>query len=119
MKNDFSTYKALLDFGNAYLEKHNITNYQKEAEWLLLHIIDKSYSQLFSVISLPPSLKEIDDYLQCINLRGNHIPIQLIMGKATFYGRDFIIEPGVFIPRPETEIIINELKKKVFPQSLI
>ena len=115
MKNDFLTYKALLDFGSICLEKHNIANHIKEAEWLLLHILNKSYSQLFSEFSSPPSLKEINDYLQCINLRSDHIPIQLIMGKATFYGRDFIIDPGVFIPRPETEIIINELKKKVFP----
>tara|TARA_B110000014_G_C20009454_1_gene523346 strand:+ start:439 stop:789 length:351 start_codon:yes stop_codon:yes gene_type:complete len=115
MKNDFSTYKTLIDFGSICLEKHNIANYRKEAEWLLLHIINKSHSQLFSKLSSSPSLKEINDYLQCINLRSDHIPIQLIMGKATFYGRDFIIDPGVFIPRAETEIIINELKKKAFP----
>ena len=69
--------------------------------------------------SHPFPLKEINDYLQCINLRSDHIPIQLIMGKATFYGRDFIIDPGVFIPRPESELIINILKKKAFLQPLI
>ena len=37
-------------------------------------------------------------------------PFQHIIGKASFYGRDFIINQNVFIPRPETEIIIDQLK---------
>ena len=113
MTNNFLTYKALLTFGGDCLEKNNITNHKKEAEWLLLHVINKNYSWLFSESMSTPSLEEINYYLQCINLRNDHIPLQLIMAKATFYGRDFIIDPGVFIPRPETEILINELKKKV------
>ena len=46
----------------------------------------------------------------------NHEPIQYILGEARFHGLDFIIEPGVLIPRQETDelidIIIDENKDK-------
>ena len=38
-------------------------------------------------------------------------PFQLILGKASFYGRDYFINQNVLIPRPESEIIIDLLKK--------
>ena len=47
------------------------------------------------------------------------MPLQLVMGKATFYGRDFSIFPNVFIPRQDTEILIDVCKKKNSIQPLI
>ena len=39
-----------------------------------------------------------------------------ILGKATFYGRDFFIYPDVFIPRQSSEVIIDIFKKKISAQ---
>ncbi|MCD6407483.1 peptide chain release factor N(5)-glutamine methyltransferase, partial [bacterium] len=45
-----------------------------------------------------------------------------ITGKVNFYGHDFFIEKGVFIPRPETEILVENVlkiwKEKFYPQKI-
>ena len=114
MGNNFINYKALITFGASLLKNHTVSNYKKESEWLLMHLTNKNYSSIIIDLNLIPTTKEIDDFIHLINLRCDHIPLQVIIGKASFYGRDFILFPDVFIPRPETEIIIDYLKKKPF-----
>lgn len=118
MSKNFTTYQSLLEYGRDNLKKHRIDNYIKEAEWLLLYVTNQKHMWLYSQLITAPSINHINQYLHCIELRSNHIPFQLIVGKATFYGRDFSIKPDVFIPRPETELIIDILKKKPFPPFL-
>jgi release factor glutamine methyltransferase len=50
-----------------------------------------------------------------IKRRSAHEPLAFIRGKTEFYGREFIINKDVLEPRPETETIIELLKKLVEP----
>lgn len=43
--------------------------------------------------------------------RSTHEPLAYIRGKNEFYGREFLITPDVLEPRPESETMIDELKK--------
>lgn len=47
--------------------------------------------------------------------RATHTPLAYIRGKAPFYGRDFIVDPRVLVPRPETEAMIDTLKSLPLP----
>ena len=116
---NLSTIQSLLDYGKKQLQQNRISNYKKEAEWILLYVLQKNVSWIITHKQDPPGNNERNLFIDYIERRSDHIPIQLIMGQATFYGRDFSILPGVFIPRPETEIIIDLLKKKLFLEPLI
>jgi release factor glutamine methyltransferase len=58
------------------------------------HLIDPSYT-------VDPS-REPDLEAALVRLQEGE-PVQYVLGKATFFGRDFRVGPGVLIPRPETE----------------
>ena len=114
----FLTLDSLLEFGSEYLCSHSISNYKQESSWILLHTIKQNPTWLYSHKNDQPTDKEVDNYLKMIYKRGDHIPLQLILGSATFYGRNFTIYPDVFIPRQDTETIIDVCKKKNLIQPL-
>lgn len=56
-----------------------------------------------------------NDLKNLIRLRMKGLPLQYLTGSQAFYGRDFYVNTGVFIPRPETEGLV-ELALKKIPQ---
>ena len=65
------------------------------------------------------SVKEDQD-LECILARlHNFEPIQYILGEARFLGRTFRVTPGVLIPRPETEELVEIMLKELSPVSRV
>ncbi|WP_456393326.1 peptide chain release factor N(5)-glutamine methyltransferase [Nitratifractor sp.] len=55
--------------------------------------------------------EEIEDagsFWQKIQRRRDHEPLEYITGRAGFYGQEFLVAPGALIPRPETEILVEE-----------
>lgn len=58
--------------------------------------------------------------LESILTRLHHFePIQYILGEARFLGRTFYVAPGVLIPRPETEELVELMLKELSPVSRI
>lgn len=53
-------------------------------------------------------VRKLDNLL---NRRARHVPLAYLRGKAEFYGREFVITPAVLQPRPESETMIDMLKK--------
>jgi release factor glutamine methyltransferase len=78
-----------------------------EAEIIVSHVlkIDKPmlYTRYNKVIT-ETEIKEINNILE---RRLKHEPIQYLTSKAFFYGLEFIVEPPVLIPRPETETLVE------------
>lgn len=56
---------------------------------------------------------ELNAVKHCLKLRLNKIPIAYILGYKEFYGRKFIVNNNVLIPRPETEAIIDISKQNL------
>ena len=50
----------------------------------------------------------LERFLPVIERRARREPIAYIVGEREFYGRSFLVSPGVLIPRPETELVVEE-----------
>lgn len=77
----------------------------KEVEILMLHLLGKNtiwlhlnYNEEFTM------QKELE---KLVKKRATDYPIEYIINKASFYGENFIVKEGVLIPRPETELLVE------------
>ncbi|WP_420238132.1 peptide chain release factor N(5)-glutamine methyltransferase [Telmatobacter bradus] len=79
---------------------------RRDAEALLLHLLRRDRAWLIAHSN--ESLQEEARYSSLIERRLQGEPIQYITGETEFYGRVFRVHPGVLIPRPETEHLIEK-----------
>lgn len=101
-----------INLSSTYLEKKNISSPRLNAELLLAEVLSCKRIDLYLSFDRPLTEHEINDYREFIRRRGNHEPLQYIIGKAEFYGNEFIVNENVLIPRPETEILVDEVIAK-------
>jgi release factor glutamine methyltransferase len=89
------------------LEHHRVSSPRLNAEVILAHClsVDKTYLYTHDERVLDDNeFQKIEDALY---ERISGVPVQYIVGRQEFYGRYFIVNPDVLIPRPETEFIVE------------
>lgn len=81
-----------------------------DAEILLAAVLNFSRVQLISELQAEfPANKHLE-FLNYLQRRLQHEPIAYIIGQREFYGRQFIVDSSVLIPRPETELLVERIK---------
>lgn len=89
------------------LHESGIGEPRREAASLLAFALEKNKTFLISHKDYEPSDEEQARFLKILNRRARREPFQYITGCQEFYGLDFIVTPDVLIPRPETELIVE------------
>lgn len=91
----------------AFLERKGVDEARLEAELLCAHALRINRLGLFLRLEQPIEAHEVDAARDLLVRRGRREPVAYITGKREFYGREFDVGPGVLIPRPETELLID------------
>lgn len=89
------------------LEKRKIESARLSAELLLAHVLQTSRSDILTHPNQPLTPTQETQLEQLVTRRGRHEPIPYLIGEVEFYSIPFSIAPGVFIPRPETETLVD------------
>lgn len=100
-----------LKLSTDFLEKRGIESPRLNAELLLAEILNCKRLDLYLKFDQPLKENEVDIYREWISRRGKFEPLQYITGKVEFYGLPFKVTRNVLIPRPETEILVEEVLK--------
>jgi len=111
----------LLQWSANALKEHQIENPRLNAELLLAHSLNLNREELY--VRLHRELKEGEKGAleRLIRRRVSGEPLQYILGHQEFWSINFKVDPRVLIPRPETELLVEQslsiLSEKTFEQN--
>jgi release factor glutamine methyltransferase len=110
--------KALISQGKAQIEAAGYS--PVDSEILFAHLLGLTRMELHNPIALERALAEVSDesaiidgYAELVQRRCNHEPVQYLTGTAAFRKLDLAVGPGVLVPRPETEGLVEEVLKHI------
>ena len=94
-----------------FLKKNDICSFNLDSEILMSRVIKKD--RKFLILNQKKQIKnsELKHYQQLINKRASGKPIAYLTGKKNFWKYDFKVNEDVLIPRPETELIVEQVLK--------
>ena len=95
--------RSVLAAATRRLAAAGVPSPEYDASELLAHVLGRSRADLFAVETVPPEkVVELD---ALVDRRGHREPLQHLTGIAHFRHVSLAVGPGVFVPRPETELL--------------
>lgn len=90
------------------LAAQSSTDAHLEAEILLMHVLGVDRARLYASLGQELSRGDAEALKQLVNRRASREPVAYITGHREFFGHDFHVAPGALIPRPESELLVEE-----------
>ena len=116
------TIGDILNWTATYFAGKGVKTPRLDAEILLAHCLDVDRLYLYLNLDRPLLPDERSRFRELVKRRGLREPVALITGKKEFWSISLQIKPGILIPRPETEIlvevVIQEIKENPSPKVL-
>ena len=104
-------YIEILNNGKNFLKKNKIKNPILDSELLLSKVLNKSREEILLNSNYILKKKEINKFNSYLLRRKYNEPIAYILGFKYFWKYKFITNKSVLIPRPDTELIVEECLK--------
>ncbi len=103
------TVISLLRWLEPYFQKHNIESPRLVAELLLSKVLDCKRIDLYVNFEKPVTRNELQILKSLIKRITNHEPLHYVLASAQFLDLTIQLNRKVFIPRPETEILVQRI----------
>ena len=101
--------KSALNQANQELKKNNIFSYKLDSEILMSNVVKEERDYVILNLNQHLSNSQLTNYRKLISERSKGKPIGYLIGKKEFWKYEFYIEEGVLIPRPDSEVIIEQV----------
>lgn len=107
MDSNLNNVREVLSRAEDHLVRNGVPNARRNAEWMLCHTLGWSMLELYVQSTVPVAGDRLASYWQRIERRAKREPLQYILGSTEFMSLPFDVRPGVFVPRPETEVLVE------------
>jgi len=104
------TVAEALRRGQDFLREKGASRPRTSSEELLASAVGLSRFRLFLDLRRPLRPDEIDSYESLLSRRAGGWPLAYLIGSVGFHDLVLTVGPGVFIPRPETEILVEAVR---------
>ena len=105
------TLRDLLTEGEYALQSAEIEDWKMDAWYLMEETLQVTRTRYLMDSGRAVSEEEKTRYLEQIDKRASHIPLQHLTGHQEFMGLDFQVSEDVLVPRQDTEILVEEALK--------
>src|SRR6185436_11275717 len=99
------TVLEAINKGAEFLTRKGIDSPRLQSELLLAHLLNLPRLRLYLEFERQLTEAQSNQFRDLLVRRGNHEPLQHIIGSTSFCGLPMIVTPAVLIPRPETEVL--------------
>ena len=97
--------------GDNILKERGIKSHKLDSEILMSQVFGKNRIDIILNFDMNLTIKEIEVFNNLIKERSKRKPIAYLLGKKEFWKYEFDINENVLIPRPDTEIIVEQVLK--------
>lgn len=104
---ELATLMSLVQKSGHYLQQHGIANGRREAEWIFAEALRLTRLELYTRFDMPLDQAEVARLRALVMRRGAREPLAYVLGNQPFRGLTLRVGPGVLVPRPETEELID------------
>jgi release factor glutamine methyltransferase len=91
----------------SWFREKGIPSPRLDATLLIGHVLGLDRVKVYLAFDRPLTDDELERLRPLVRRRGAREPLAWILGSKEFYGREFIVTPGVLVPRPDTETLIE------------
>jgi release factor glutamine methyltransferase len=105
------TVLEALRLAETYLARRNVEGARLSAEHLLARRMGCSRLELYLRFDREVAADALAAMREDLRRRGEHYPLQYLIGEIEFVSLPFRVRDGVFIPRPETELLVERIEE--------
>lgn len=107
------TYREIFEQGKSALAHAQIEEADLDARLLLEYVCQTDRNDLLIHGDRTVETEKTNEYHRLISERARHIPLQYLTGVQEFMGLSFKVNKAVLIPRQDTEILVEEVLRKL------
>lgn len=112
------TILEVLQLSADYLKKKGLKNSRRDAEELIANVLSSNRLDLYLNFQTPLNDEELKKCREVICRRAAGEPVVYIEESLSFYGCKILVNSSVLIPRPETELLVDQIANQLDKENL-